>query len=185
MNLFARASTFLAAEGEQVFESHHWWWPETKEIIWGTVAFLVIVVLLVKLGGPPVKKAMSDRTAKVQKQLDDSASAKASAESEVAAIKANLRDLAGDKAQVLTEARAAAERVRAEGLARNDTEMAELEARAGADIETSRGRVQGEVSVEVAALSADAAERIVRQHLDDAALRDLVEQYIQKVGSAS
>jgi F-type H+-transporting ATPase subunit b len=182
VNLLARLPLLLA-EGEH--QSHHWWWPETKEIIWGTVAFAVVLYLLISKGGPPIKKMLSDRTARIQKQLDDSAAAKTDAEAEVAVIKANLRDLGADKAKVLADATVAADRVRTEGFARNDAEVTELEARADADIETARGRVQSEVSTQVAVLSGEAAERIVQQQLDDGARRDLVEQYIQKVGSAS
>jgi F-type H+-transporting ATPase subunit b len=184
MSVLARVSLFLAEEGEETYESHHWWLPETKEIIWGGLAFLIIAWALWKFAGPPIRKAMAARTERIQKQLDDSAKAKADAEAEVARVKASLRDLSADKAKILDDARATAERMRVEGFARNDAEVVELETRSAADIEAARGRVQSEVSGQVATLSADAAERIVRQQLDDQLLRELVEQYIANVGAA-
>ena len=45
-----------AAEGEEHFEAHHWWWPETKEIIWGGLAFLIIAAALWKFVLPPMKR---------------------------------------------------------------------------------------------------------------------------------
>jgi F-type H+-transporting ATPase subunit b len=132
-----------------------------------------------------MKKGLAERTARIQKQLDDAAADKATADAEAARIKANLRDLATDKARIIDTARADAERMKVEGAARNDAEVADLEARAEADIAAAATRLQGEVGALVAQLSGEAAERIVAERLDDAARTRLVEAFIAEVGARS
>ena len=75
--------------------------------------------------------------------------------------------------------------MRVEGIARNDAEVAELEARADADIATLRGRASGELQAQVAAWAAEATERIVVASLDNATTQRLIEDYIAKVGASS
>ena len=56
---------------EDPFTSHHWLYPETGEIIYGGLVSVIVVGALVKFAGPMVKKSFADRTARIQKQLDD------------------------------------------------------------------------------------------------------------------
>ena len=66
---------------ENATETHHWLFPETAEIIYGGISSLLVFFGLYKLAGPVAKKAMADRTARIQKELDDAAAAKTSASS--------------------------------------------------------------------------------------------------------
>ena len=55
--------------------THHWLFPEQAELIYGTAASLIIFYLLYRFAGPPARKALADRTARVQAELDASAAA--------------------------------------------------------------------------------------------------------------
>jgi F-type H+-transporting ATPase subunit b len=175
----------LLVAAEDPTQTHHWLWPETAEIIYGGIAIVLIYVALWKFALPPMKKALAARTARIQKQLDDSAADTAAAEAEASRIKASLRDLAADKARILETARADAERMKLEGAARNDAEVAELETRAEADIASAASRLESEIAAQVAVLSGEAADRIVADRLDNATKKELVEQFIANVGAAS
>jgi F-type H+-transporting ATPase subunit b len=185
MSVLASVGIFLAEEGHSATEAHHWWLPETKEIIWGGLAFLIVFGFLWWKAGPAIKQMLHNRTARIQKALDDAASAKADADRAAAQITANLGNLDAEKARIVSDAHAAAEQLKVDGMVRNDVEVAELEAKADADIAVGASRVSNELQAQVATLSSDAAERIVQAQLDDATLQDLVEQYIAKVGSGS
>jgi F-type H+-transporting ATPase subunit b len=169
----------LAAE----FQAHHWWWPETKEIIWGGLAFLIVLAGLIKFALPPMKAGLRERTNRINEQLERSANAKAEAEAEAAQLRSDLADLDARKAHILDDARAQAANLRTEGAARNDVEMAELEARAEVDITSARGRSASELQHQVGAWASEAAERYVAQRLDDALRNELVEDFISKVGA--
>jgi F-type H+-transporting ATPase subunit b len=169
----------LAAE----FEAHHWWLPETKEIIWGGLAFLIVLALLIKFAGPAIKSAMRERTNRIQEQLERSANAKLEAETEATQLRSDLADLDARRAQILEDARVQAAKLREEGAARNDAEMVELEARAQADIESARGRALSELQHQVGTWASETAERYVAQRVDDALRNELVEDFIAKVGA--
>jgi F-type H+-transporting ATPase subunit b len=164
------------------FHADHTWLPETAEILWGTLSFLIIAFLLWKFAAKPVRAAMQARTDRIAKELQSAATAKTDADAEAARCEAGLADLDGEKARILAEARDTAERVRVEGIARNDAEVMELEVRADADIEAARSRAASDLHAQVASLVGDATERIVIREIDDATLQRLVEDYIAKVG---
>jgi F0F1-type ATP synthase membrane subunit b/b' len=63
--------------------------------------------------------------------------------------------------------------------------VAELHARAEADIASAGGRVNDELRAEVARLSAAATERVIANGIvDEATQQDLIESFIAKVGAA-
>ena len=51
--------------------------PATPELLWGSIAFLIVLGVLVKFAFPTLKKTMSDRTEKIRSDLDGAASANA------------------------------------------------------------------------------------------------------------
>src|ERR1700710_1124715 len=47
------------------------WFPhDVNEVIWGTIAFVLVMALLVWKAGPAIKKAMNGRTERIQSELD-------------------------------------------------------------------------------------------------------------------
>ncbi len=142
--------------------------------------------LLYKYAGPIIKKSFADRTAGIQKELDDSAAAKAAAEAEAVRIREAKGDIDAERARLHAEADAQAEALLADGRARLDAEMAELEARA--ESPTSRaaaGRSSDELRAEIAHHAGVAVDRIVHDTLDDATQQDLIEGFIARVGAST
>jgi F-type H+-transporting ATPase subunit b len=181
MNLLATVAVF-AQEAEPKFEAENKWFPEAAEILWGTIAFVIIVVLLWKLAYPPIAKAMRGRTQRIADELEGAEKAKADAEAEVTRIRQNLADVDTERARILADATQTAERLRVDGVIRNDAEVADLEARAVADIAALRTRATSELQRQVATWSAEGTERIVLSQLDDETLERLVEDAIAKIG---
>ena len=157
--------------------------PPWKELIPGSIASIIVFTLLYKYAGPIVKKSFADRTAGIQKQLDDSAAAKVAAESEADQIRTAKGDIDAERSRLHAEAEAQAEALLADGRARLEAEMAELEARAETDIAAAAGRSSDELRAEIARYSGDAVDRIVDGTLDDAAQQDLIEGFIARVGA--
>jgi len=175
-------SIVLAAEDPS--QSHHWLFPEIGEIIYGSIASIIIFSALYKFGWPAAKKALETRTAKIQKELDDSAAARRDAESDAVNIRKALGDIAGERARMLAEADTQAAAVLAEGRARIAAEVADMEARATAEITAARSRIGDELRAEIARLSAAATSDAVRATLDDRTQQELVDSFIAKVGAS-
>lgn len=175
---------FASSEGAPTYETHHWLLPETAEIIYGGLASVLVIGALVKVAGPMIKKSLNARTERIQNELDSARNTKAAAEVEAGKIRTALGDINGERTRLLAEADAQAAALLAEGRTRVATEMADIEAKALADIAAASGRVQDELRAEITRLSAIAIERVVAQTMDDKARQDLIEGFISKVGSA-
>lgn len=173
----------IAADDHAIDETHHWLLPETAEWVFGLIATALVVALFVKLGVfKMLGKALSDRTAKIQQQLDDSSSARNAAETEAADIRKAAGDIDSERTRLLAEADTQAEAVLADGRVRLDAEIVELEARADAEIAAAAARGSDELQGEIARLSGSAAEALVGSALDDATQQRLIEDFIANVG---
>jgi len=112
---------------EDPTQTHSWILPEQAEIIYGGLASVIVVGALVKFAGPMIKKSFAARTERIQKELDDAAAAKVTAEGDAQNIRKALGDIASERARILAEADAQAASVLAEGRVRITAEIADLE----------------------------------------------------------
>ena len=165
--------------------SHHWLWPEKAEMIYGTLASVIIIGLLVWKAGPAVKKAFAARTAKVQAELDESARAQRDAETEAARIRQALGDIETERQRLLAEADEQAAALLADGRARLAAEIADLEAKADADIGAAGSRISDELRAEISRLASAAADQVVVRSLDEGTQQRLIEDYIARVGASA
>lgn len=185
MNLFS----IIAAEGGKPIDdarSIHWLWPAQAELIYGSIASIIIFAALFKFAGPAVKKAMAARTEGIQTELDESAAAKAAAEAEAAGIRQAAGDIDAERQRLFAEADAQAEALLAEGRARLEQEVADLEARAEADIASSAGRANDELRAEISRFASVATDRVIAGGVvDEATQQALIEDFIARVGASS
>lgn len=190
MNLLASIIFVTAEEGGGHHDidparSIHWLWPADAELIYGTIASVLIFGALFKFAGPAVKKAMAARTERIQTELDESAAAKEAAEAEAADIRRAAGDIDAERQRLFSEADAQAEALLAEGRSRLEQEVAELRSRADADIAAASGRANDELRAEISRLATVATDRVlVDGILDDAAQQQLIENFIAKVGQS-
>jgi len=174
-------ATVLAAEDRT--QSHSWIWPEGYELLWGSIASILIFALLYWKAGPIVKKSMQDRTARIQGELDDAAKALRDADAEAASIRQAVGDIGAERARILAAADTQAEALLAEGRTRLDAEIDDLHAKADADVAAAQSRSGDELRAEIARLASSAAERVVERTLDADAQQRLVEEFISRVGA--
>ncbi|MEN9791987.1 MAG: synthase subunit [Actinomycetota bacterium] len=175
--------TFTSLLAAGAAETHHWLLPETAEIIYGGIASVLVFGALGKFALPLAKKALSDRTARIQNEIDSARAARAQAEADASRIRAALGDIAAERARLLAEADQQAAAVLTEGRARVSAEMADMEAKALSDIAVARGRAGDELRAEITRLAAVATERVVAAAIDDKSRQDLIEGFISKVGA--
>ncbi len=185
MALLLLAAQEAEEHPEDPSQSHHWLWPEQAEIIYGGIAFAAVAFLLWKFGWPQAKKMMAERTARIQRELDEASAAKTAADEAAVRIRQQLGDIESERSRMLAEADALAAQLLADGRRRVDDELVELEAKADADIAAAGSRVLTEVQAEVAQLAAMATERLVVDGLDEVLQAELVDDFIARVGVAT
>lgn len=157
--------------------------PPIKEIWIGGAASLIVFVALWKYAMPAIRKAMSDRTARIQGDLDAAAAATTDAEQTASEIRTALGDIDGERQRLFAEAEQQAAAILTDGRTRLDDEIAELHARAEADIASAATRGGDELRAEIGRYAAGSIDTVVARTLDDAAQQELIESFIQRVGA--
>jgi F-type H+-transporting ATPase subunit b len=159
--------------------------PEPNEIIWGSLAFLVLLVAMWKWGVPAIKNMEEARETRIRNDLEAAERTRLDVEAEKATYDAQLADARNEAGRIIDEARQAAETVRRDLIARAEEEANEVRARAQADIANQRTQAMSQLRTDVAALSIDLAGRIVERNLDDDTNRQLVDSFIDQVGRSN
>lgn len=159
--------------------------PENNEIIWGSLAFLVLGVAMWKWGVPAVRNMERAREDRIRNDLESAERARIEAEAEKEAYERQIADARNEAGRIIEEARQSAESVRRDVVARAETEANEIRQRAQADIANQRSQAMAQLRTDVAQLSIDLAGRIVERNLDDATNRQLVDSFIEQVGRSN
>jgi F-type H+-transporting ATPase subunit b len=171
--------TLIASEAPNGY-----WLPgDFNEVIWGTLAFLVIAFVLWKFGRKPVVNGLATRKERIATPLGEAASARSAAEAERDRIKAALADSDAEAARIIEEARRSADQLGVDVAARADDDIAMLRERAVTDLASTRSQAQADLSGELSRLALGAAEQVVETSLDDATQQRLIDSYISQVGS--
>jgi len=157
--------------------------PEVNEIIWGGAAFLVLLLAMWKWGLPAVRGMMHTREERIRTDLERAEGAKAEADQTLQQYQAQLADARTEAGRIIDEARQAADRVGTEIKARAEEDAKEIVARAQADIGLQHDRALAELRTEVADMSISLAERIVERNLDRTTQMQIVDSFIDEVGS--
>ena len=152
--------------------------PAAGELLYGTIAFAAIFLMLWKFAIPAMKKTMNARTAKIEGDLKAAEGAKGEAEQQLADYKSQLADAKSESNRIIDEARQQAESVRKDLLARAEADAAQVRAKATEDLNAQAERIKADLSTHVRNLSIDLAEKVVGQNLDRGTNEALVDRYI-------
>jgi F-type H+-transporting ATPase subunit b len=159
--------------------------PAKNEIIWGSLAFLVLLGAMWKWGVPAIKNMEQAREDRIRNDLESAEKTRQEAETEKANYDSQLADARNEAGRIIDEARQSAETVRRDLIARAEEEANEIRARATADIANQTNQAMTQLRTDVANLSIDLAGRIVERNLDDDTNRQLVDSFIEQVGRSN
>ena len=159
--------------------------PAPNEIIWGSLAFVVLLGLMWKFALPQVRNMMETREQKIRGDLERAEEAKLEAEGVLEQYRAQLADARTEASRILEEARQAADQMRRDLVARAESDAADIRTRAQQDVQLTTERAMADLQRRVADLSIDLAEVIVKRNLDRDTQLQLIENYINEVGSST
>jgi F-type H+-transporting ATPase subunit b len=172
----------LAVEAAEEVKAKNPIVPETKEIVWAAIAFVLVFSLLAWKAWPAIKKGLQDREDKIRGDLEHAESVRQEAEQERRDYQAQLADARNEAGRIIEEARESAEQVRKDLIARAEADAAAIRAKAADDARAAADRALADVQVQVGDISIELAERIVQHNLDRATQIQLIENYINEVG---
>jgi F-type H+-transporting ATPase subunit b len=159
--------------------------PETNEIIWGGLAFVVLLLVMWKYALPPVRNMMKQREDRIRDDLERAEQARTEAQGELANYRRQVADARNEAARIIEEARQSADEVKRQIQSQAEADAGEIRARAQEDIRLASERAQADLQGRVTDLSIELAEKIVERNLDRDTQLALVESYIGQVGNGN
>jgi F-type H+-transporting ATPase subunit b len=149
-------------------------------VIWSTLAFVIVAFILAKLAWKPILASIRER----EHSIDEAIKSAEKARQEMSNLKASneqlLKEARLERDTMLREARETKERLLAEAKTRADEEYKRIVAAAKETIQTEKMAAITEIKGQVANLSIEIAEKIIRKELETTAMqKQLIEKYIQ------
>jgi F-type H+-transporting ATPase subunit b len=134
--------------------------------IWGLSAFVVFVLILLKLALKPILAALDARDAKIAKDLGDAEAANQKAQQLRLDLEKKIRETEDKVSALLAQARREADEARDALLKKGSAEVEQVRLRAQQDIEAARHAAIVSIRKEVADIASTVAAKIVTEKLD-------------------
>lgn len=157
--------------------------PATNEIIWGALSFAILLFVLWKFALPPIRKTMEARSERIRSDLAQAEAARAEAEAVLNRYQQQVANAQGEAQRIIEEARQTAAALRADLQRRAEEEIGDMRRRAQGEVEAAKQQAIADLRAEVATLALSAAERVVERSLDRETQLQLIENYINQVGT--
>jgi F-type H+-transporting ATPase subunit b len=174
--------TYLAVAAES---EHNPIIPVWQEIVVGSVAFAVLCFVLIKFVFPQMEKTFQARVDAIEGGIKRAETAQAEANQLLEQYKAQLAEARTEAARIRDEARADAEGIRQDVLAKAREESDRIIAAGNEQLTAQRESIVRELRSEVGTLAVDLASKIVGEALaDEARTRGTVERFIADLDTA-
>lgn len=155
--------------------------PASSELWAGIIAFAVIFLVVWKWVVPTLNATLAKRQEAERTRLQEAEDAKLEAEKMAEEHRKQLAGAQTEAANIVEEARSAAEAVRSETVERAQAEAEEIVSRAREEAVAEAERALASARREVADLSLDLAEKVVGRNLDRQAQQGLVDEYLAEL----
>jgi F-type H+-transporting ATPase subunit b len=136
-------------------------------VFWASIAFIAVLLILKKMAWGPILQTLEEREQGIANALSQAEKAK----EEMAALRSGneqlLKEAREERDRILKEAKEVGDKMRSEAKERAQIEGAQLIANAHREIETQKKAAIEELKNQVASLSIDIAEKLVREKLSD------------------
>ena len=158
--------------------------PEPDELLFGSIAFAIVAILLIKFIFPKLNTVLTERTARIQGQLEEAEGVKREADTVLAEYRTKLAEARSEVNTIIEEGKRTAESMRADIVARAEVEAREIVARAQADVAGERDRAIAALKDTLGDLSIQLASRVIGKELSTSdAHRQLVDRAIAELGN--
>lgn len=146
--------------------------PEPGLVVWTLVSFLILLFLLRKFAWKPILGAVTERERSIEQALSQAEAAK----EEMARLTNEndqlLKEARAERDQILREARQMKEQIVSEAKDAAQAEGSKIIERARLEIDNQKAIAMADVKNQVAALSLEIAEKILRKQFEDQQKQD-------------
>ena len=160
--------------------------PNWGELIFGFIAFAILLVIVQKKVVPNLEKAYADRTAAIEGGMHKAEEAQQEAQVALEQYKAQLAEARGDGSRIRAEAQEQGAAIIAELRAQAQTEANRITESAHTQIEAERQQAMVSLRTDVGRLSTDLASRIVGESLHDETRQNgIVDRFLAELESGA
>ena len=139
--------------------------PDLIAFTTAVVVFLVFFVLCAKLIFPKIIAGLDERYTKIRNEIDAAEKARQGAESAQKKFEEKLQQAQAEAAATIASAQAIARKAGDELRARNEVELADMKARAVADIQAAKENAVKELNDHAVGLATTMASKILRREV--------------------
>ena len=151
-------------------------------VIWTCITFLIVFLVLRRFAWGPIAKALDERAAKIQGDLERAEGIRREAERKLGEYEKRFGEMEREGQQVVARAREESLRVQEEMLEKAREEAEAIRKRSQRDLELARDQALKELHQEVVTLSVGIASQILGRSLRSEDHRKFVEEAIQEAG---
>ena len=145
-------------------------------IFWSAISFVILLVILYKVGLPPILELLEERERRIKADLDRADQARRDAETRLAEYERRLKQAQGEARAILEEARLQAQRLAEESQKRTEQQAATMIRNAQEEMVRESARLRDELRAETIGLVMAVAERILSRRLTSEDDRRLIEE---------
>ncbi len=177
------ATAFAAPEGEggpvNLLE------PNAGLMVWTTVVFIGLLLVLKKFAFGPLFAAVEAREKALEDAIEGAKRDREAASSLLAEQKSQLDAARGQAQQIIADGRAIVEKMRADILDETRKQQNDLMEQARRDIEGEKAKAIADLRKEAIDLAIVGAGKVIEQNLDSAGNRRIVEQFLASLPTAT
>ena len=140
--------------------------PESGLIVWQTVVFVILVFLLAKFAWRPILGLIKERESSINDALDSAEKARLEMKNLQASNEKLIKKAREERDEMLKEARTIKEKMISEASTEAEEKASKILANAQETIIAEKQAALAEIKAQVASLSIEIAEKVVKKELD-------------------
>ena len=156
--------------------------PPWGEVIIGTIAFVVLLLVMAKFVAPRFEQVFQARREAIEGGIERAEAMQAEAKAALEQYRAQLAEARGEAAQIRDQARAEGQQILEELRTQAQEEAARIVARGNEQLASQRQQVVNELRGQIGALAVDLAGRVVGESLaEDARRSGTVDRFLAEL----
>jgi F-type H+-transporting ATPase subunit b len=159
--------------------------PNPATIVIQIINFLIFAAIIARFIYRPVVSVLDNRKAGVEKEREEAESLKASAQGLKDEYEQKLRDARKEAQELINEATRSAEAVKNEIVGEAKRNAQREKERAAEEIQSEREKAQKDMRSSITDLSVAIADKVLKETLDQASQKRIMEEFIRKVESGN
>ncbi len=157
---------------------------EWQQLLTHMVGFLIALWILRKFAWGPLLSLMEERRSKIAGEFEEIENQKAEVARVTGEYEAKMQEIENERRAKMVEAVKEGKQMAADIKAKAQNEVRALHEKAKVDLQRDVAQAKVQLRDEMISMTMAAAEKVVREKMDDAKHRDLIGRYIDEVGRA-